>query len=115
MGRPPSLKKNTLLQFIQATLEKSKAHNIVTLDVRSLTQSFDAMVVATGTSTRHTQSIAQKLVGAVKKKGIQPYGVEGDQLGEWILIDFSDVIVHVMLESQRQHYLLEKLWAVKKK
>src|SRR3990167_4442633 len=111
----PSLKKNPLLMFIQAELENNKAQNIVTLDVRTLTQSFDAMVVATGTSTRHTQSIASKLIEAAKSNGFRPYATEGEMFGEWILIDFSDVIVHIMLTAQRDHYHLERLWAVKKK
>src|SRR3990167_5241109 len=106
------MKKSPLLTFILKELDNGKAQNVTTLDVRLLTQSFDAMVIATGTSNRHTQSIAKKLVEAAKAKGYQPYGVEGDSFGEWILIDFSDVIVHVMLQAQRDHYLLEKLWTV---
>src|SRR3990167_2929910 len=98
--------KMPLIQFLQEELENNKVKNILTLDVRPLTQSFDAMVIATGTSTRHTQSIAKKLLDTAKQRGFQWYAVEGETYGEWILIDFSDVIVHIMLEAQRAHYHL---------
>lgn len=101
-----------LLSFIKKQLEDNKAGNIVELDVTALTQSFDTMIIATGTSTRHAQSIAKKLMAAAKEIGIRVLGVEGETYGEWILIDFGDVVAHVMVQSQRDLYQLEKLWAV---
>ena len=106
------MKLKPLLLFIQKQLEENKANNIVDLDVTSLTQSFDAMIIATGTSTRHVQSIAKKLITAAKESHISILGVEGEPYGEWILIDFGDVIAHIMLQAQRDLYQLEKLWAV---
>lgn len=101
-----------LLKVIQAQLEDSKALDIVVLDVKKLSNTVDAMVIATATSSRHAQSTAKKLVDAVKTAGMRPLGVEGDSFGEWILIDCNDVLVHVMLKEQRELYNLEKLWSM---
>ncbi|PIZ03722.1 MAG: ribosome silencing factor [Gammaproteobacteria bacterium CG_4_10_14_0_8_um_filter_38_16] len=106
------MKLPQLIKFIQKQLADNKADHIVELDVKSLTDSFDAMIIATGTSTRHVQSISKKLIAAAKEAGIRPMGVEGEPFAEWVLIDFGDVVVHVMLKSQRDLYQLEKLWAV---
>lgn len=106
------MKLNALLQFIKTQLEDNKGDNIVELDVKSLTQSFDTMVICTGTSTRHVQSIARKLIAAAKEANIPMLGVEGETFAEWVLVDFGDVVVHVMLKSQRDLYQLEKLWTV---
>lgn len=106
------MKLPQLIKFIRKHLEDNKAENIVELDVKPLTGSFDAMMIATGTSTRHVVSIAKKLIAAAKEADIRPLGVEGEEFGEWVLIDFGDVVAHIMLKSQRDLYQLEKLWAV---
>ena len=106
------MQTNELIPFIQAQLEDSKALDIVVLDVKKLSNTIDAMIIATATSSRHAQSVAKKLVDAIKTAGMRPLGVEGDTFGEWILIDCYDVLVHVMLKEQRELYNLEKLWSV---
>ena len=103
-----------LVKFVKKQLGDTKALDIKILDVTKLTQSMDNMIICTGTSTRHVQSIAKKLIAAVKDAGIQPLGVEGELYGEWVLIDLNDIVVHVMLKDQRELYSLEKLWAVTK-
>ncbi len=104
------MKLKELVAFVRKQLEGNKALNIAELDVTPLTSSMDVMMICTGTSTRHVQSIAKKTIAAAKAAGVQPLGVEGELHGEWVLIDLSDVIVHVMLKEQRELYNLEKLW-----
>lgn len=101
-----------LISFVKKQLDDNKALNVTELDVTSLTDSMDRLLICTGTSTRHVQSIAKKTVNAVKEVGVRPLGVEGELHGEWILVDLGDVILHIMLKEQRDLYNLEKLWAV---
>ncbi|MDE2306529.1 MAG: ribosome silencing factor [Gammaproteobacteria bacterium] len=90
-----------------------KALDVKVLDVRGLTDVADTMIIASGTSDRHVRSVAQRLVEKAKAAGFRPHGVEGQQDGDWVLIDLTDTIVHVMLPRVREFYGLEKLWDVK--
>lgn len=97
---------------IQA-LEDVKAKDLVTLDVSSLSDVMDTMVIASGTSTRHVKSLAENVVEEAKKHNFLPLGVEGLDAPEWVLVDFGDTIVHVMMPATRELYDLEKLWSMK--
>lgn len=108
--RPRKKKAPSLADLAVATLEDMKAQNVKVIDVRKLTDIADTMIVASGTSDRHVRSIAGRLVEKMKEVGHQPYGVEGERDGEWVLVDLQDVIVHVMLPRIREFYGLEKLW-----
>lgn len=92
------------------SLEDMKAIDIKVIDVRPMTELIDYMVIATGTSKRHVQSLVNKVVEDAKVKGIPPLGQEGKETGEWQLVDLTDVVVHVMLEETRSFYDLERLW-----
>ena len=104
-------KARKMQHWIHAALEDAKAHDIAVLDVRKISDFTDYMVIATGTSNRHVQSTAEKVVDTLRERGRRPVGVEGKQIGDWILIDFGDVVVHVMREQTRDFYNIEKLWS----
>lgn len=100
-----------LEKTIVAALEEIKARDIEVLNVTKITALFDRMIIASGDSTRQTRAIANNVVEKVKAAGGTVYGVEGEQNGEWILVDLGDVLVHVMQTAVRAHYNLEELWA----
>ncbi|MGA0342960.1 MAG: ribosome silencing factor [Arenicellales bacterium] len=99
-----------LREWILQELDDAKAVDVLELDIRALTQIADWMVVASGTSTRHVLALAERLREAGVKHGQKPTGVEGDNEGEWVLMDFGDLIVHLMLPATREFYDLEGLW-----
>jgi len=104
-----------LVRTVAAALEEIKARDIEVLDVTKITTLFDRMIIASGDSTRQTRAIANNVAEKVKAAGGEVYGVEGEQAGEWILVDLGDVLVHVMQSAVRTHYNLEELWAEAKK
>ena len=97
-------------RWIVEALDDAKAANILELDIRPLTQIADWMVVASGTSTRHVLALASRLREAGVRHGLKPTGIEGENGGEWVLLDFGDLIVHLMLPATREFYDLEGLW-----
>ena len=108
-----NLPSTDLSQLIQSTLEDYKALDIQNLFIGDISSVADHMVVASGNSKRHVQSIAQNLVEASKAKAHKVLGVEGLESGEWVLVDLGDVIVHIMQPETRAFYDLEKLWKVR--
>jgi len=108
---PKVAKARKTRQWIQNALVDAKTQNIAVLDVRKISDFTDYMVIATGTSNRHVQSSADKVAETLRGHGVQRVGIEGKQLGDWVLIDFGDVVVHVMREQTRDFYNLEKLWS----
>ncbi len=99
-----------LKQLVCEALDDLKAVNTVTLDVQGLTDVMDYLIIASGTSNRHVKSLAGNVSLEAKKQGVRPMGVEGEDAGEWVLVDFGDVVVHVMRPATRDFYDLERLW-----
>lgn len=105
------MESEQLIHLITEALDDLKAVNAVTVDVRGLTDVMDCLVIASGTSNRHVKSLAENVAVKAKAEGVRPLGVEGDDVGEWVLVDFGDVVVHVMLPATRDFYDLERLWS----
>ncbi len=97
------MRKN-LTEIVVNALEDVKALDIALIDVRGLTDIMDTMVVASGNSSRQVKALANNLVVDAKRAGYTPIGVEGDDTSEWILVDFGDLVAHIMLPATRQLY-----------
>jgi len=91
-------------------LEK-KAYDLVLMEVREITSVADYFIICSGRSDRQVQSIAQGIAENLGKMGLRPLSVEGTTRGHWVLMDFSDVIVHIFYQPIREFYDLEGLWA----
>ena len=101
-----------LSTLIVDALEEVKAKDITVLDVRDMTEVTDYMVVASGTSNRHVKALIENVSEKAKAAGHRPLGVEGEDGGEWVLLDLQDALVHVMQPKVREFYNLEKLWSL---
>ncbi|GGO72467.1 ribosome silencing factor [Bowmanella pacifica] len=99
-----------LKQFVIDKVEDMKGRDLIDLDVAEKSSITDTMLVCSGNSKRHVVSIAEKVVMEAKLAGITPLSIEGQDSGEWVLVDFGDVILHVMQDEARDFYQLEKLW-----
>jgi len=100
-------------KFCQLVLDSAidtKAINSVVIDISEISLMADYMLICTGSSTTHVKGIANAILEKVKENGDKIYNVAGQNEGEWILLDLGNVIVHIMLESIRNLYTLEKLW-----
>lgn len=104
------LAPETLLELVTMSLDKGKAQDVRILDVRGMTSITDYMVVASGRSARQVKALKDLVIEAAREQQVRPLGVEGESTGEWVLIDFGDVIVHTMRPETRDFYQLEKLW-----
>ena len=100
------------LQLALASLEDSKAEDIVTIDIAGKSALGDYMVVVSGRSNRHVMAIADHLISDLKDEGLGNARVEGLEAGDWVLIDTGDIIVHVFRPEIREFYNIERLWAV---
>jgi ribosome-associated protein len=109
--KPIELQSEAVKQLAIDALQALKADNIVVLDVREQSNFTDTMIIASGSSSRHVKSIADSVIEAAKKSTFPPLGVEGEDVGEWVLVDLGDAVIHVMMPEVRLFYELEKLWA----
>ncbi|WP_425349790.1 ribosome silencing factor [Manganibacter manganicus] len=98
------------IETVLASLEDSKAENIVSIDIQGKSSLGDYMVVASGRSHRHVSAVTDHLLKALKDAGFGNPRVEGQASADWVLIDAGDVIVHVFRPEVRDFYSLEKMW-----
>ena len=109
------MRSKRMRETVYSALTDAKARDICALDVRKICDFTDYMVIVSATSARHAQSIADKIRERMSSEGRKSLGVEGGRVGEWILVDFGDVVFHVMQNKVRDFYNLEKLWGDGKK
>ena len=108
MNAPES--RETALLCVRFALEK-KAYDLVVLDVRGLTSLADYFVVCTGRSDTQVQAITQGIEENLARQGVRPLSVEGFTRGQWVVVDYGDVVIHVFYEPVREFYDLDRLWA----
>lgn len=105
------MRLDKLVKTAVDALDDIKGRDIAVLDVRKLTSLFDKIVIASADSTRQAKALSNNVQEKVKAAGARVYGVEGEQVGEWVLVDLGAVVVHIMQPAVRQYYNLEELWA----
>lgn len=104
------MRLDKLVKATVAALEDIKGRDIVVLDVKKMTSLFDRMIIASADSTRQSKALSNNVQKKLKALGARVYGVEGEQAGEWILVDLGAVVVHIMQPAIRKYYNLEELW-----
>jgi ribosome-associated protein len=100
-----------LQQVAVAALEDIKARDIAVFDVRKQTSLYDTLVIASAESNRQVKALANHVRDRLKEAGATILGTEGEDAGEWVLVDAGDIVVHVMQPAVRAYYNLEELWA----
>jgi ribosome-associated protein len=93
-----------------AALEDIKGKDIEVINTAKLTPLFERIIIASADSTRQTKALARNVHDKVKEAGGEVLGMEGEDVGEWVLVDLGDIVVHVMQPNIRLHYDLESLW-----
>ena len=109
MPAKKNITRERLILCINATLQK-KAKQIVVLNLKEISAFTDYMIICSGTSEREVQAISQAIQLFLKKAGIRPMGVEGESNGQWILLDYDDIVISVFYEPTREFYDIENLW-----
>ncbi|MDO6444263.1 ribosome silencing factor [Colwellia sp. 1_MG-2023] len=99
-----------LTAFVIEKIEDMKGRDLITLNIAEKSDFADVMIIASGNSNRHVKSIAQSLTAECRAAGTEPLGVEGNDVGEWALVDLGEIVVHIMTDTTRDTYQLEQLW-----
>ena len=98
-------------KIIEKNLDDNKANNIISINLKNKSYIADYMIVASGTSSRHLQSLSENLITELKKMGLSNCRIEGKESKDWKLVDAIDVIVHIFHPDKRNFYDLEKMWS----
>jgi len=104
-------KISDLKQIIINTLDINKAQDIISIDLKDKSSMADYMIIASGTSSRHIQSLSEQVLDKLKDGGIKNSKIEGKESSEWKLVDGIDLIVHIFHPEKRRFYELEKMWS----
>ena len=104
-------KISDLKSVVVDTLDLNKALDIVTIDLKDKSSMADYMIIASGTSSRHLQSLSEQVLEKLKDNGIKNSRIEGKESSEWKLVDGIDLIVHIFHPEKRKFYELEKIWS----
>jgi len=104
------MRRDELQALVVEALNNLKAIDLVIIDVREITSITDTMIICSGSSNRHVKSLAENVVKQAKEHHINYIRTEGEQAGEWIIVDLADVVIHIMLPATRTFYNLEDLW-----
>ncbi len=104
-------KISDLKEIVINTLDINKAQDIVTIDLKDKSSIADFMIIASGTSSRHIQSLSEQVLEKLKNNGVRDSRIEGKESGEWKLVDGIDLIVHIFHPEKRKFYELEKIWS----
>ena len=104
-------KISDLKKIIIKTLDINKALDIVSIDLKHKSSMADYMIIASGTSSRHIQSLSEQVLNKLKDNGIKDSKIEGKDSNEWKLVDGIDLVIHIFHPEKRKFYELEKMWA----
>ena len=104
-------KISDLKQVVINTLDINKAQDIVSIDLKDKSSMADYMIIASGTSSRHIQSLSEQVLNKLKDNGIKDSKIEGKDSNEWKLVDGIDLIIHIFHPEKRKFYELEKMWS----
>ena len=104
------MESTKLIKTVVAALEEIKAYDIEVFEVSGITALFDYIIIASADSNRQTRALANNVQEKIKAAGGRVYSQEGEQSGEWVLVDLGDAIVHIMQPAVRDYYNLEALW-----
>ena len=104
-------KISDIKEIVITTLDLNKAEDIVTIDLKDKSSMADYMIIASGTSSRHIQSLSEQVLEKLKDNGIKDSKIEGKESSEWKLVDGIDLIVHIFHPEKRKFYELEKIWS----
>ncbi len=107
------MKISQLEKIVVDALEDIKGRDIEVIDTHKLSALFERIVIATGDSNRQVRSLARNVQEKAEAAGIQPISVEGEENGEWVLVDLGDIVVHIMQPAVRAYYNLEELWTAR--
>ena len=98
-------------QLVVSALEDIKGKDILVIDTTRITSLFDRVVIASGDSNRQTRSLAHNVADKAREAGLTVIGIEGQESGEWVLVDLGSIVVHIMQPAVRTYYNLEELWS----